>query len=223
LAGFAHALQARADALELDVHLTRDGQVVVAHDKTGLRVAGDSRALIDCTYDEVSCWNVARYRGGATARMPLLGEVLSAFPGVQLNVDLKAKGEGLVLKTLALLREHRACERVRLASFFQRSLDCARRLRYEGPTSLGPGEVFALRFAPEPVAALMIRGTAAQVPTAKYGVRFDTEAMVERAHRLGLVVHFWTINEVAEAKALRALGADGIVTDDPARMVLALA
>jgi glycerophosphoryl diester phosphodiesterase len=62
--------------------------------------------------------------------------------------------------------------------------------------------------------AAPLGGQAAQIPTRALGIRLDTARLVERAHALGLVVHYWVINDPHEAKRLLALGADGIVTDD---------
>jgi glycerophosphoryl diester phosphodiesterase len=228
LEGFAHALGAGADALELDVRQTRDGKVVVAHDADATRVTGVRRVIADCTYDEVSRWSVAwpdgasASRRGARVVMPLFEDVLTAFPGASLNVDLKAPGLALVRAVLAIVRRREACAQVRLASFSQQSLHFTRQQGYEGATGLGPMEVLALRMCPSWLSACVVRGSAVQVPVAQRGVRFDQESFVARAHQLGLLVHFWTINDVDEARRLGRLGADGIITDDPGRLSRAL-
>ncbi len=231
LEGFRHALSVGADALELDVHVTRDGRVVVLHDDDGARVAGVNRRVADLTWAELGAWDL-----GATferpngeppfvgVRVPLLSAVLHELSGVTLNVDIKAHGAHVVPAVLRVLRAHHAASRgtVRLASFSQSTLSRVRRAGYEGPVGMGPVEVAALRFLPPALARGTVRGDAAQVPLAQGAVRFDTAAFVQRAHRLGRVVHYWTIDSETEAVRLRDLGADGIVTNDPGRLAASL-
>jgi glycerophosphoryl diester phosphodiesterase len=66
-------------------------------------------------------------------------------------------------------------------------------------------------------------GRAAQVPVRVGPIRLDRRAFVEKCHTLGVRVDFWTIDDPRQARRLRSLGADGIMTDDPARIVPALA
>lgn len=229
LEGFRHALSVGAHALELDVHVTRDGHVVVMHDDDGARVAGVNRRVADLTWSELGAWDLGakfeRPNGEPPfvgVRVPLLAAVLDELPGVTLNVDIKAHGAHVVPAVLRVLRAHRREGTVRLASFSQSTLRRVRRAGYEGPVGMGPLEVAALRFFPAPMAARSVHGDAAQVPMAQGGVRFDTAGFVARAHRLGRVVHFWTIDSVVEAARLRDLGADGIVTNDPGRLAASL-
>ena len=79
---FRRAVALGADALELDIHATADGVLVVSHDPDGRRMAGVARRLADITWDEASRWDV-----GGGARMPTFEEVVRAFPDVPLNVD----------------------------------------------------------------------------------------------------------------------------------------
>jgi glycerophosphoryl diester phosphodiesterase len=233
LEGFRHALAVGADALELDVHVTRDGRVVVFHDDDGGRVAGVHRPVADLTWGELRAWdlghsflNAEGARPFSGVRVPLLEAVLAELPGVTLNIDIKAKGRHVVPTVLRVLRAHagRDPEKrvIRIASFSQRTLGRVRRAGYEGPSGLGPLEVAALRLLPPNVARHLVVGDAAQVPLAEGPLRFDTASFIDRAHALGRVVHFWTIDAETTALRLRALGADGIVTNDPARMVAAL-
>jgi glycerophosphoryl diester phosphodiesterase len=114
----------------------------------------------------------------------------------------------MVPQVLEVIRRARAEERVTIASFDVFTLRRVRALGYRGPTGLAREEVLMLltpltRFFP-PV------GQAAQLPD-----RLGTRAVIQKCHALGLVVHYWTINDPARARALLALGADGIMTDDP--------
>jgi hypothetical protein len=108
--------------------------------------------------------------------------------------------------------------RVRLASFHSLVIRQVREDGYPGGTSFGSSECAWLALAPASLLRPVSPGTAAQIPTRLGPVAADTPAFLERCHRLGLQVHFWTINEPDEARRLLALGADGIMTDDPRRV-----
>jgi glycerophosphoryl diester phosphodiesterase len=207
----------------MDIQLTADGEVVVFHDDDARRVTGLARKVAACEVDEVTAWRLFGPDGARTEeRVPRFEEVLQALPDARLNVDFKTPGRALVERARALVLRHDAAHRVRFASFHQRSLLHLRRLGYHGPTGLGRAEVLALRALPESVAALLVRGSAAQIPVEQFGIRLDSQRFIERAHRLGLLVHYWVINDLSEARRLAMLGADGIVTDDPARLTAAL-
>jgi glycerophosphoryl diester phosphodiesterase len=90
-----------ATAIETDVHLTRDGHVVISHDPDGRRNAGVARAIRDATLAEVRMWDVGRAFRAAhpdappqSFTMPTLAEVLDELPGVPLNVDIKRTTPG---------------------------------------------------------------------------------------------------------------------------------
>ncbi len=229
LPSFLRALELGAQALETDAHLTRDGQVVLAHDADGQRMCGVRRRVAQCSLSEVQAWDAGfgfvdergrRPFSGQGFRVPTIEELVAAAPGVRLNVDVKEPALALVI--VALLRRLRAQDRVLLASFQSSTLRAIRAAGWEGATGLGQAEVARLALLPERVLARWpLRGSRAQVPVRAGPVRLGTRAFVERCHRLGLAVDFWTVNEAAEADRLAALGADGIMTDDPARVARA--
>ena len=125
LAAFAKALELGADVLELDVHMTADGHVVVSHDADGARSAGVARAIGDCTLSEVKHWNIGQGAHllcppGQIARIPTLDDVLDAFPHARLNVDIKREDTAMLDAVLALIDRHAAHARVLLTSFSSR-------------------------------------------------------------------------------------------------------
>jgi glycerophosphoryl diester phosphodiesterase len=223
---FHRAMELGADALEMDAHMTSDGHVVISHDPTGERMCGRATAIRDATLAEVQQWDAGwgfvdeaggrpfRDRG---IRVPTLAHVLSEFPEVPFNIDLKQSRPSIVERTLGLLRDAGAQGRVTLASFSLRTLIAVRRANYGGPTALSQAEAAALLFAPRRVfAALPLVGVAAQVPVSVGPLRFDSHRVIAKAHALGLRIDFWTINDPAQARQLLQRGADGIMTDDPA-------
>jgi glycerophosphoryl diester phosphodiesterase len=225
LAAFAKGLEYDIDALESDIHMTRDGHVVLSHDPDGARCCGVAREIRASTLAEVQSWDAGwgftapdggRPFAGRGHRIPALEEVLREFPSVRLNLDIKQTSPSMVGPLVALLRRENAEDRVTLASFHLRTLLRARLGGYRGDTALPRAEVITMLKAPPGLFAFLPwRGTAAQLPVAGGNYRFDTPEMVARCHRLGLRLDFWTINDPAEARRLLALGADGIMTDDP--------
>lgn len=222
LEAFRHALDLGADALELDVHYTRDRVVVVHHDPTLTRSSGLPVAIRDVDWPALSQVDVGhtfRDEKGeapfAGTRIPRLEDVLDELPGVPLNVDLKPESPALCQAVLSLVRTRRATESVRLASFSNKNLLLVRRLGYEGETSFGPRAVMLLatggRMLLRPLGEV---AQAAQVPTHYGRIRLDSPRFVREVRRAGAKLHYWTINDPLEAKRLLTLGADGLVTDD---------
>lgn len=223
LGGFAAALNAGCNALELDVHLSRDGYVVVAHDDSGARMAKTEATIQRTSWNEVSRWNVAEGFAGAgtnegtetTAHPPLLEDVLDAFPNTPISVDLKDETPALSLAVLRVLSRAAPAARdnVSLTSFHQRAFRRLHEEGYRGPLGMGPVDVVRLWSLPT---ALLgnLRGRAVQVPMSQYGIVFASARFIEKAHALGCRVDFWVVNDAETARALFTLGADGIVTDD---------
>jgi len=205
LPAFRRALELGADALETDVHVTADGVLVLSHDPDGGRVFGVPRRIAECTFEEVRSWGAAS-----------LEELVHEFPGIPINVDLKIQAAALAVSTLRRLG---AEEQVILASFHSSTLRRVRALGYRGSTSLGRSEVARLLSLPAVAqrGPFACPGRAAQLPTT-----LAQPWIVARCHALGLRVDYWTVNDPAQAQLLAALGADGVMTDDPARIVPAV-
>jgi glycerophosphoryl diester phosphodiesterase len=220
---FERAIEIGVDALELDVHLTRDAHLIVAHDDTAARTTGARVAWSDLDLADArrldAGWGFIAKDGtrpfaGKAISVPTFEEVLDAFPGMRINVDLK--GARAVRIMLDLIRKKRADDRVTLASFQLRTLVQIRRNGYAGETALSRGEVATLLGVPAMLwRQLPFTGTAAQVPVRAGRIHFDRAAFIAKCHSIGLRVDFWTIDDRQEAERLLALGADGIMTNDP--------
>jgi glycerophosphoryl diester phosphodiesterase len=225
LEAFALAIELGANAIETDAHMSRDGRIVLAHDPTGERTAGVPRAIVDTTLAELLRWDLGAhftprrpgaFRAGRRYRVPLLEEALAAFPDVPFNVDAKQLDPDMMPALVRAIRAARAEDRVRIASFSTANLMRARRLGYTGETGLSPRELARIMFVPKAALRwLRVDGHAAQVPRKAHGVTFASQAAIDRFHMLGLRVDFWTIDDPAEADRLYAMGADGVMTDDP--------
>jgi glycerophosphoryl diester phosphodiesterase len=232
LCAFERALELGVDALETDLHRTADGHLVLSHDPVLTRTCGVPMVIATSSFADVrSCdagWGFVAPDGARPFAehgicVPTLDELLDTFPKVTVNVDLKPRGRDVVDAVIARLRRRGDEGRVHLASFHPATLHAIRRAGYPGGTSLTVAEVLRVRALPLPwLRTMPPGGTAAQVPVAFRGLRFDTKDFIARCHALSLRVDYWTVNDPMEARRLVALGADGIMTDDPARIVPAL-
>jgi glycerophosphoryl diester phosphodiesterase len=178
---------------------------VAFHDEDLARTCG-----VDARIDAMEAAELDRIRVAGRERIPLFAELLEAFPDARINVDCKSDG---ALEPLSrMLRSAEVRERVCVGSFSDKRL---RWLREEhGPslcTSMGPREVGALRLGlPLPSGVF-----AAQIPPSQGPIPLVTPGLIDRAHRHGIAVHVWTIDEERQMGDLLDLGVDGIMTDRP--------
>ncbi|MCU0658200.1 MAG: glycerophosphodiester phosphodiesterase [Polyangiaceae bacterium] len=227
LQAFRLGLELGASYLETDVHVTRDGHPVLSHDSSGRRMAGEDLRIRDASLGQIKRWDAGRRfedKFGAKPfeskgfRVPTLEEALAEFPEARFNIDIKPRDVRAAAAVLRVLGRAGACDRVRLASFHSAVIRYVRASGYPGGTSLGSSECAWLALAPAVALRPVAPGTAAQIPLRLGPVAADTPGFLARCHRIGLQVHFWTINDPDEARRLLALGADGIMTDDPRRV-----
>ena len=203
--------------LETDVHVSHDRRVVVFHDD-GLERLTDGRGKVwdhDWSYlrtlDAAHLFDPVHGHPlrGSGVGVPLLEEVLAAFPDACLNVDLKQEGiEQVVADEILRLG---AEDRVLIGSFHDRRV---RRFRVVSrgrvATSAGPQEVARAVASATTRRAVTVAADALQVPP-----RVATRRLVTAAHLGDKQVHVWTVNDPAEMRRLLDLGVDGIVTDRP--------
>ncbi|WCO66901.1 glycerophosphodiester phosphodiesterase family protein [Iamia majanohamensis] len=209
MAAFAHAVDLGYRHLELDVRATADGEVVVFHDATLDRVTDATGRLRARTLAQLDGVRVA-----GTEPVPRLADVLSAWPEVRVNID--PKEDAVVAPLVELLGPGDLLDRVCVTSFSDRRL--ARLRRAVGPrlcTALGPAAMARLRLAASGVPTRRLRGGVAQVPPRLRGVELLDAAVVRTAHRLGIPVHVWVVDEAEEMERLLDLGVDGLMTDRP--------
>lgn len=231
-----------ADALELDVHMSKDGVLMVCHDATVDRTTDGHGAIADLTLDELRRLDNAYWwtpgtvvdhdnpdpeayvhRGKAADdpefRIATLDEVLEAFPDTFLNFDIKQTAPTVVSYEQplaeALLRHDRAGSTI-VASFNDLATDRFRPFAPDIHTSLGTNgtaEFFrAVRGGEKPPAT---EGVALQVPRNFGDIIVVDEVFVAAAHDHGLAVHVWTIDDETEMAELADLGVDGVMTDRP--------
>ncbi len=215
LEAFARARDEGADGVELDVHRTRDGALLVHHDADiegfGVIAHHDAEAVRD-----------------AFAWIPTLAEVLDECLGLLVNVEIKNSPkdldfdpeESVAAAVVELLAARDGRDRVLVSSFHLPSIDRVRGLDPAVPT----GYLTVVHPPPAEAIATAVRsGHGAVHPF--FGVLADDAArtVTERAHAEGIVVHTWTVNDPDDVVRLAAAGVDALITDDPADVLVALA
>lgn len=241
LLAMRQAVAAGANALELDVHATADRELVVCHDATVDRTTNATGRIAAMTLAELQAvdnayWWVPGeviatdrpeaeyvYRGRAPVDPSLgvatLRDVLAEFPGTFLNLDIKQTApvtEPYEAALADLLREYGRGDDVIVASFLDQATDAFRSVAPEFPTSFGTLATAAfwraVHAGEEPASTLHV---ALQVPVEHLGIRLVDETFVEAAHRHGVAVHVWTIDQADQMEWLIGIGVDGIMTDRP--------
>lgn len=237
------ALGVGATAIELDVHATADGVLVVCHDPTLDRTTDGTGPIAAHTWAQLAELDAAyhfvpgedavpgrpeadyvlRGRAGSdpSLRMTRLEEVLDAHPGVLLNLDIKQSSPEVApyeeLLAATLVRYGRGDD-VIVASFNDRSTATFAELAPEMGTSPGTRQltayVQALRRGEDPD-AVITHHAAVQLPASVSGFPLVDAALVQASHALGLAVHVWTVDDAAEMEQLVGLGVDGIITNLP--------
>jgi glycerophosphoryl diester phosphodiesterase len=213
LAAFELARAQGADGVELDAQRCSSGEVVVLHDESLGRTTGFAGLITETPYAVVSTLDAGarkheRFRG---ERVPLLAEVLDAFP-LLVNVELKcerADDRGLTAEVVRLVRKARAEDRVLLSSF---NPSCLWRARL-----LAPRIPRALLFEQDkewPLWSAPALGTAALHPEHVLA----TPRRVARWQKLGWSVGCWTVDDPDAAARLWDSGVTGIITNRPDRM-----
>ena len=241
LHAIAHALEAGATGVELDVHATADGELVVCHDATVDRTTAGHGTIASFTLAQLremdfSYWWIPGadvtpgrpdadypFRGRAPSDRSLgiatLREVLERFPGVVLNLDIKQTAPVVAPyeESLArLLAEFGRMDDVIVASFLDPATDAFRGVAPSVPTSAGTvatAEAWRAVQAGEDLPESP--AVAFQVPERQGDLVVVDEKFVTAAHRAGKAVHVWTVNDAASMERLLDLGVDGIISDLP--------
>lgn len=205
MAAFANGLAVGADGIELDVHLSQDGVVVVHHDTTVDRMTSGRGEVAALTARELARLDV-----------PAFADVLARFRDVRVIVEMKTNTHELATGVVDVIRRAGAIERVCLGAFGQRVLNAARSLEPALATSAAREEVrWALyrSWIRRPSYGVPYSGF--QVPERAGATRIVSRRFVDIAHRAGLGVQVWTVDDEADARRLLDWGVDALISDRP--------
>jgi len=233
LPSFALGLALGADILELDVHASRDGVIVVCHDPTLERTTDGTGPLCQRSLYELQQLDAGRnftrdgrdfpYRGQGL-RIPTLEALLKDFPLAHCNIEIKQADPPIVAQVVEVIQRLGAEHRVLLAAEHDAIMQEIHHLAGDVATSFSTGEVaeFIGRLQAGTLDGYQPRGRALQIPPRFNDIELITKDSVAAAHRCGLEVHAWTINDAEDMRRLLELGVDGIISDLPglARVVV---
>lgn len=208
LAAIQSAIDCYADYAEIDVQLTKDGEVVLCHDSTLYRTAGVRKKVSDLTYAELLQYDVGAWFSDdfIGTRIPTLVEVLELTKGkIKLNIELKRipKQRQLVEKVIALVEQYEFERQCVITSMSYEAL----RMVKELDDTIKTGYIMSLAYGN------FYENNTIDFFSMKASI--VNEEVVEKAHTLGKEVHCWTVNEKNEITRLSALGVDNIITDRP--------
>ncbi|HEX2452323.1 MAG TPA: glycerophosphodiester phosphodiesterase [Vicinamibacterales bacterium] len=229
IAAFDHGMSLGADGLEFDVHLSRDGVVVVHHDDTLERTTNGRGRLRDHTADELARLDAGyQFRSadpdraslfpfrGSGIGVPTLREVLRRYQQARLIIELKVNEPELAERSLREVREAGALERVSFGAFGWRVLHAVRE-REPGIKTGAAREETRWALYRSWVAWPLGRTAYSefQVPERAGSTTIVTPRFIAHAHRAGLPVKVWTVNDEADMRRLLAWGVDGLISDRP--------
>jgi glycerophosphoryl diester phosphodiesterase len=222
LTAFRNALALGADFLETDVHLTRDGEVVILHDPTLERTTTGTGRVSEASLADLASLRLRARDGAVTPdAIPTLSQVLDVLvpSRAQLLLEIKAGADrqrygGIEEKVLALVRAHRVAERTVIMAFEEETVRRVRALEPSMRTALLVGQSRVQRERVPPREAVR---WAREVGASHLGIdhRVLDPGVVEAARAAGLVLATWTVNEEADLRRAMAARVDVIISDRP--------
>lgn len=209
LAGFAHAVDLGVDGVELDVHMA-ESEVVVIHDERVDRTTNGTGRVSELSFAELR-----RLDAGAGQPIPTLKEVLDLIPE-QVMVNIELKGPGTALPVAGILGDRAdGDETTKLPSLLVSSFDHDELRRFHDICPGVPCAPLAKRFSDglEPTVRAL------DAWSVNLSLRTATEAHVRAVRNWGRRCFVYTVNDLATAHALRAIGVTGVFTDYPDRLI----
>jgi glycerophosphoryl diester phosphodiesterase len=213
LAAFNLALHMGIHHIELDVHLSRDGHIVVIHDDTVDRTTNGSGSVASMTLAELreldaGSWFGAKFAGTS---IPTLDEVLERYTGrLHIHIEIKGQGERLSQRTADLVRGYGIMDQVTITAFEKPRLEEVRTYAPELPTGWLVGEVSN---------AVIWRARELGLTQLCPRANTVTAELVRRLHAAGFVVRAWGVADEALMRRVVAAGADGMTVNFPDKLL----
>lgn len=224
---YRRAVELGVDVLEIDVHLTKDNDLAVIHDRTVDRTTNGSGSVDGYSMTELKELDAAyRWSPDRSGTFPLrskgiqipsLTEVFKAFPQMRINIEIKAPESATVTRLCQTIREHDMNTKVLVASFDSGALEQFRSLCPEVATSAGASEAmlfYALQRA-NLESAYSPKAEALQVPENYRDFKVVDNHFLKASAKRNMRVQVWTINDPHSMQRLIRSGVNGIMTDDP--------
>jgi len=227
LFAFQHAANLGADVLEMDIHITKDGTLVVMHDETVDRTTdgiGEIESMtladlkkLDAGYDWSSDDGLTFPYRGQGITVSTLEEIFQAFPDKRMTIEIKKTNASMAQPFCDLIRKYDMQDKVLAASFHDERLNEFRAKCPEVATSSAKDETTTFVLLTKPFLGRLYspKFYSLQVPEESSGITVMTEAFVRAAHERGLAVEPWTIDDPEQMRLYIEWGVDGIITDRP--------
>ena len=231
LIAFENAVALGVDVLEMDVHSTADSALVLIHDDTVDRTTDGTGRVNDFALAELQQLDAGEYwtaDDGATTpyrgqgvRIPTLDEVLTAFPQMKFNIEIKQVEPSIAASLCEALRAHGLTDRALVVSFHPTAMNEFRAACPEVATSMVEDEIrpFFILNTIFLGALYSPPGAAFQVPEYSGSLHVLTPRFVRGAQANNVAVHPWTIDDPADMARFLDMGVDGIITDRPDLMI----
>jgi glycerophosphoryl diester phosphodiesterase len=231
LYAFDHALDLGADVLEMDVHSTADGRLAVRHNPTVDETTDGSGLIQEFTLQELKkldagyTWTADGgksypYRGQGI-QIPTFEEVLTAFPGAYLNIDIKPEDPAVIEPFCRLLEKYGRLDQVTVGSFHNRQIRAFRARCPQVPTaaSVAESQIFYILNLFRLAAVYRPKAQAFQAMEYYRRLHVVNKGFIKTAHKTGLQVHVWTVNSRKDMQRLIDWGVDGLISDYPDRLI----
>jgi glycerophosphoryl diester phosphodiesterase len=216
LDAFKRAIALGCDGLELDLHVTKDGSLLVFHDETlDLKTNLSGRPS---EYERAFLEKELNLDPAGASRVPpcFLEEVIELSDEILISIDIKDQTFEAASSAMAMIGRMRADHRCVLASFDHKTVRYL--AQFGGPNSLiamSPREVIALLFLNKMLIPLPGKRRILSVPDRYRGFSYLSEEVVRMVHAQGMQIWIWTVNDADEMRRFADMGVDAIVTDFP--------
>lgn len=208
LPAIQEAIDNMADYAEIDVQLTKDGEVVLLHDNSLLRTTGVDKNIWEVTYDELQGYDAGKWfsKDFEETKVPTLEEVLILSKGkINLNIEIKgnAHNSGIEEKVVALIEKYDFERQCVITSMSYNALENVKEINPDIKTgyimSMAYGNFYNKKYAD----FFSLKSS------------FVVDKVVRMAHSYGKEVYVWTVNSESEMERLKSIGVDAIITDNP--------
>lgn len=215
MASFQLAVESKADGVEFDIKLTKDGEIIIIHDLTVDRTTNGKGRVKDFSLEELKKLDAGKFFSDKFIGepIPLLSDVLKNLPShFIINIEITNYGslfDGLALRAVKLVKDLGLDKQVIFSSFFPTNLAITKKTAPEIPVAILANAGFS---------GWLSRSNLMSGISPQYVHPYLSDVnknYVDRQHDMGRKVNVWTVNDPGEIERLANIKVDGIITDDP--------
>jgi len=232
MTAFTKAAEMGVDVLETDIHITKDGHLVTIHDPSVNRTTNGKGNVADLTLAEIQALDAGYHfkdlEGNYSFRgkgvyIPSVEELFQNFKDIKIEIEIKDDNpperiEEIASKLWNLIEKYQMEEKILIGSFDQDILETFEK-NAKGRTAISAGKQEVKKFVVTHKFLLrnlyVPKVDAFQIPVKDSGFDLTDQRLIDGAHRLGMDIHYWTIDDPKTMEKLIEAGADGILTNRP--------